>query len=196
MESRYLLSCFNLPNVMPQAVTDIWAIFTSESARSHGAGHIGDLEGAGASGIRATAARLWASAPLLSGNTRLSAAMNIKTQRHTREDRLSPCSLSTTRSAAISSHFLHYKKSFSANKTLTPAVEHKKSSCRKNPMTSTCCTFLMREKCGSRSARICWARSRSTWFINETCPEHMQVLVSQSGLTIETPSPNMGQGPA
>lgn len=36
---------------MPQAVTDIWAIFTSEPARSHIAGHIGDLEGAGASGI-------------------------------------------------------------------------------------------------------------------------------------------------
>lgn len=65
VESQYLLFCFNLPNVMPQAVTDIWAIFTSESAHSHSAGHIGDLEGAGASGIRVTGARLWALAPLL-----------------------------------------------------------------------------------------------------------------------------------
>lgn len=59
MESQYLLPCFNLPNAMPQAVTDIRAIFTSESAHSHGAGHIGDLEGAGAPGIRVTGARLW-----------------------------------------------------------------------------------------------------------------------------------------
>lgn len=64
VESQYLLPCFNLPNVMSQAVTDIWAIFTSESAHSHSAGHIGDLEGAGASGIRATGARLgWAAEP-------------------------------------------------------------------------------------------------------------------------------------
>lgn len=48
VESQDLLSCFNLPNVMPQAVTDIWAIFTSESAHSGSGGHIGDLEAAGA----------------------------------------------------------------------------------------------------------------------------------------------------
>lgn len=85
VQSQYRLSCFNLLNVMPQAVTDIWAIFTSESAHSHSAGHIGGLEGAGASGIRVTAACLWASAPLLSRNTQLSAEMNIQnTETHKR----------------------------------------------------------------------------------------------------------------
>lgn len=85
VESQYRLSCFNLLNVMPQAVTDIWAIFTSESAHSQSAGHIGDLEGAGASGIRVTGACLWASAALLSRNTQLSAEMNIQnTETHKR----------------------------------------------------------------------------------------------------------------
>lgn len=88
--SVYLLCCFNLLNVMPQAVTDIWPIFTSESAHSHSGGHIGDLEAAGALGIRAPAARLRASAaPLLSWNTQLSAEKNIQnTKTHKRRSRI------------------------------------------------------------------------------------------------------------